>query len=237
MNSRKKTDTLKAKKYDIDIPIIAVLGQGRNCCKFETQLLIREVLCDAGYQVSCITSNSLGALLGCYTMPSFIYNNAYSFEEKVIKLNNYVYLLSKAENPDVILIGLPEGISPFNEGEYNHFAEYPLIIANALPIDIGVLCIYYMNQISMDGIRKLNDFCINKYKIPIGAISISNVLFSYDDARRRLDYFFFNKEYMDKHSPETENVPFPIINVNIKKKSKVKAQQLINFLESNVDII
>lgn len=232
-----KISFLKSKKYDFDTPVLAVLGQGRNSGKFDCQLTVKRVLENEGYQVACINTNSLGALFGCYTMPEFIYNNGYTFEEKVIKFNNYLYALSKNIAPDIFLIGVPEGIASFYQGEYNHFTEYATIMANAVSVDIGIFCLYFMETLSLDGIQRTNDLCIKKYNIPIGGVSLSNTIFAYNAGRNRLDYFFLDQDYIEKYGPDVVTFPFPVIDTINEESAAQAVGKITGYLQSNVDII
>ncbi len=99
--------------YDIDIPIVAIMGQGKNCGKFHTQLLFSEIL-NKKYAVASICTNALGILFGCYSIPSFLYSNI-SFQEKIIKFNYYIHRIKTEISPDIIVLGIPEGIFPFEK--------------------------------------------------------------------------------------------------------------------------
>jgi len=224
-------------KHEIETPIMAVLGLGKHCDKFENQLLIKETLSEE-YDVTVVCSNALGSLFGCYSLPSFLFESI-SFQEKIIKFNYYINKILKHANPDLIVIGVPEGIAPFKKKEFHHFAEYPLVISNAVSIDIAILCTYFMNDSRFEAsLMRLRDFCENKFNIPIGAFSISRTRFEIpNEVHERVFYDFLSATFLDKHYPDLSQINLPIINILDRNFALKTIKLSIKPLQENVKAI
>ena len=136
-------EVVSPNKKEIDIPVISVMGLGENCDKFQLQVKIKKVIEKQGYRVLALCSNVLGGFLGMENLPGFLYSKFMSYPEKIIALNHWIHTKVKQQEYDVILVGCPGGVSEFEKYETNYFGELPLIISNALDVDIGLfwLCI------------------------------------------------------------------------------------------------
>ena len=224
-------------KYNIDVPIIGIIGQGINTDKFKTQLFVKKAV-ERDYKVTTITSNSLGALFGCYTMPRFLFENI-SFEEKILRFNHYICQLYDANKSDVFVIGIPEGIAPFASQEFHHFAEYPLVISTALSIDIAVLCTYLMIGEKLEyGLNKIMDFCFNKFNIPIGLVAISRTFF--DIPQEEYESIIFehpSNDFLEKYYPNVNKICLPMINITNESQALNSINQLLLHLQNNVDVL
>lgn len=232
-----KLDYLGRKKYVIETPVIAVLGMGKNCEKFKVQLMLKHFLDKQGYRSSWISSNPLGSLWGGYTLPDFIHSNCVSFEEKILKLNNFIYRLSLAEQPDILIIGVPEGISEFRVDEFNHFGEYPLIVGSALSIDSAILCTYFMDIQNAAGIEHLCNRCYSKFDIPVQALAVGDVVFEAIEGSNKIEYSFLERSYLDKHYTTSVTIPIPLFPVWDKIKSEYAMKEILKNLENNADAV
>lgn len=111
---QKKSGINEIRLYEFDSPIIAVLGMGENCGKFECQIQLKHYIEKLGYNVLSISSNHLGKFFGMETLPDFLFDDSVSFHRKVIELNKFVYSLCKMYDPDVVILGVPSGIAPIS---------------------------------------------------------------------------------------------------------------------------
>jgi len=224
-----------SKLHDIDIPIIAVGGVGKNCGKFKNQLILRSVL-NPEYNIKVITSNSLGALFGCYTMPSIMFENR-EFQEKIFEFNRFVESIASADDNDALVIGIPEGILQFEREEFHHFSEYPLIISASAAIDFVILCTYFMDDIEIDvfedSLKDLSAHCEDKFNMQVGAIAISTVscVVSEEDG---VVFEYLDDEFVRQYYPKQANSSFLMLT---KENDKQVIGEIITRLQENVDAI
>lgn len=225
------------KIYDVDVPIIGVFGQGKNCDKFENQLLLKEVL-EEEYEVITVTTNALGVLFGCYTIPSFLYENL-PFQEKIVIFNYYIKNISKHGNPDIIILGIPEGISPFEKQEYHHFAEYPLILSSAVPIDMAILCTYFMHGPKLENALKgIAEYCRKRFNVPVGAIAISRTVFEIpNETHEKIVFEYLDKSFLQKYYPDLKCINLPMINLLAREEAAATIKMSLRQLQENVSAI
>ena len=219
--------------HKIPVPILAVIGQGKNCDKFMVQLMLKEAI-EQDYKTVVVSSNALGALFNCYTMPHFMFANI-SFQEKIVKFNYFINNILKATNPDVLVIGIPEGIHPFESKEFHHFAEYPLVIANATPVDLAVLCTYfYQNPVEV-GFRVMAELCEIKFDMTVGAIVISRTqVDTPDDDFKPISFDYLDDMYIDNYYPDLGHIDLPMIDISRLDTAKDMLLKTVELLGENV---
>lgn len=229
----------KREKFMIKTPVIAVLGMGKNCNKFENQILLKKILDEKGYNVVWLSSNPLGAYFGAYTIPYFLFDKKISFETKVFTFNEFLYHISSTMRPDVFVIGVPEGISEFEIHEYHHFAEYPLVIGSSVQVDSAVLCTYFANKLSERGIQEAIYYSGGRFGFPVEMISIGTSLFEVGQKGKGMTYSFLDKEYIDKYSVPTDIIGgnMKIAEVWNKASSKKAIEFMLEKLSCNTNII
>jgi peptide maturation system protein (TIGR04066 family) len=228
------------KLHEIDTPIIGVFGMGKHCGKFEIQLMLKRCL-EKDYNAAVVSSNALGTLFGCYTIPQFLYEDI-SFQNKVIRFNYYISCLAKLIKPDIIVLGIPEGIVPFEKEEFHHFAEYPLIVSTAVQIDSAVLCMYFTHNYSYELIQKdLNVFsnlCRGKFNAYIDMYAISKTRFEQtDEGYAKIMFEFLDKEFLDKYYPIVSSINLPMINMTDIYEAEATIKDCIFRLQDNVDAL
>lgn len=98
----------------IDTPIIVVAGTHEYTQKFQIQLALKRYLEGSGYRVSLVGSKDFTELFAGHGFPDFMFGNR-SERDKILAFQAYIKDLEKTEKPDVIMIGVPGGIMPYNE--------------------------------------------------------------------------------------------------------------------------
>jgi len=229
--------TINNKLYSIEIPIVGVIGQGKHCGKFENQLLLKRTL-EKDYATVTVSSNALGSLFGCYTMPPFLHGNI-PFQEKILKFNYFIRKLSGIGKPDVVVLGIPEGMMTFNRHEFHHFAEYPLVVTKAVDIDMVILCLYFRTGNNLDYVfKELSDYYQNKYDMLIGAISLSRTLpETMNEAYEGIVFEHLNDAFLCKYFPDLLSIGLPVINLLDREKAMAAIEVSLEQLQNNIDII
>lgn len=224
--------------YKIEPPILAILGQGKCCSKFETQLLVSNYL-SKDYEYSWVSSNALGVLFGGFTLPPFLFSEKISFQEKIVKYNHYIYKLTENHPSDCILLGIPEGILPFRRKEFNHFAEQPLIASYAVDIDVSILCTYFTGtDLSEESLRNLINYCHNRFSVTVSAAVVSKTSYHLPEQNQDpITYVFFDQQFLKKYYPHFDGINFPFIDLMHSEKSIRTFKRAIHQIEENMDVI
>jgi peptide maturation system protein (TIGR04066 family) len=225
------------KVFEISTPIIGILGQGKNCAKFKVQLMMKKSLED-DYNAVVVCSNALGVLFGCYSMPGFLYENR-QFKEKILMFNHFIRNLARSANPDTIVIGIPEGILPFAKYEFHHFAEFPLVITNAVSLDLCVLCTYFLTGNELEfTLSKLGEFCKNKFLTSIDAFAISEVIYeATDEEAKCILYEYADDYFLGKYYPDLKSVNIPVLNLRNRNEAVRLLKTVIATLADNAKLM
>ncbi len=221
----------------IPVPVIMVLGLGDQCNKFEIQLGLRDYFIKNGYKVSQIGTKVYSQLFGFNSLPDFLYHNIKT-EEKIVKFNRYVKRMVQIENPDVVIIGVPDSIMKYNDRETNNFGIIPFIITNAVMPDIGILSIY-QNGYSKEYFNELQNYCKYRYNCILDYINIANTRQVYDN-RNKFSYFTLNKDYVLNNSNMTlfnNDEKVLIYNVFDENQSNRVYKHIETQLETNIEFL
>lgn len=226
-------EVVEKKIHDINVPIVGVLGQGKHCGKFESEILLTHRFSEQ-YKVSCVCTNALGVLFGFYTMPEFLYQNT-GFDEKVLKINKFVHDL-EGECQDIIILGIPEGTQPFRRHEFHHFAEYPLILSAAVNIDLAVLCTYYIKGLDLcTGLNYLRELCQQKIGVQIAGIIMSNTAYEMPNEEfEKIKFSFLEDWYIRKYAVDLPEIDIPVSMINDHNIVNTIADNCVKILQGNV---
>lgn len=174
---------------EIDIPVISVMGMGKNCDKFNLQVKVKSTIEKQGYRVLSICSNVLGKFLGMEILPGFLFAENMSYPEKIKNFNLWLYTLVKQTKPDVLLMGCPGGMSGFEEYETNYYAEIPLVMSNAVSVDASLVTLYANMEQDADTAKRLSDFSSFKFETEVKNYIISKQYFKTDYEWRKIRYY------------------------------------------------
>lgn len=126
----------------IDIPVIAVLGLSENMDKFLIQLMVTERLSQLGYKALLVGSRSYSYLLDSIAFPKFMFEHNLSETKKIQNFNRFIKSLEATHRPDIIIIGVPGGILPYNKIISNNFGITAFEVMQALTPDFCILSLY-----------------------------------------------------------------------------------------------
>ena len=88
----------------------------------------------------------------------------------------------------MILVGCPGGVSEFEKYETNYFGELPLIISNALDVDIGFLALYRYTDLNYTVLKNISDFVLRKYNTPVKEYILSRQFYKADHEWKKIRY-------------------------------------------------
>lgn len=164
---------------EVPAPIILVIGAGERCCKFDIQLELRNTLLENGYAVSQIGSKQCSELFGFHSFPQFMLDNSeYKESEKITGFNKYIQLLYRKENPDVIIIGVPGGVFPFDKEFHNNFGITNFLVSNAVLPDYVIFASLYIDSLK-EYLEEVKNRIANKYGYDVDRTFVSNYALDY----------------------------------------------------------
>lgn len=179
--------------YKLDTPIIAIAGIGTSVQKFDAQLYLRRHLLKMGYTVSQIGTKPYCEMLGFHSMPEWMFDKTYTDVEKVYAFNHYLKYIELKEKPEVIVLGIPEGIMAFNDKHSQGFGIKAFEILSAIHPDYLLVSLYNgeYSQEFFEEIRKLSRY---RFHIDVDDFFISNYVPVSNSYKREQLQFTFSME-------------------------------------------
>ena len=223
--------------YAINIPVLVSASEGEDCSKFEMQLLMQEFFEKHGLKASYISSNDYGSIFGMHTIPTVLLSESKSLERKVIEFNHFVHDISLRERPDVIVIGIPGGLSRLNDDYTNHFSEIAFVISNAVDIDGGLVNLYFDTRCSGKMIEAYRQYCRIKYEIPCVEICYSRQRVLYDIETEKFDFFHLNNEVSNSTAFKQFFAQNGVVNIANQDDVFAACQRVVSTLQSNPNMI
>lgn len=191
-----------------NVPIISILSMAENCLKFDAELSFYRMLCDKGYKVALVSSKNNAELLGIHSFPSFMFSRHYSEMEKINLFSNYVKSITFYQRPDVIIIGIPGGMIPFNKIHDMHYGITAYEVLSIIKPDYTLVNVW-MDYLSKTIIDDLVNICRYRYGIKMNAIGVSNTSIYNDHStinRIHQEYNVYNLHSVDEAIASAEKV-------------------------------
>lgn len=160
-------------------PIVVVMGSGDRCNKFDIQLIVRDIFMRYGYNVTQIGSKGFSNYYGFYSFPEFVFDKNIDLSEKVIQFNHYISYLDKSETSDVIILGVPGGISPYDEKYNNGFGEINYIVSNAINADYVIFSSIFTDY-AQKYFTSLPEILKYKFNYELDSVFLSNAYVNWD---------------------------------------------------------
>lgn len=227
----------ESKKKEIDVPIITIMGMGENCDKFSLQVKIKKEIEQCGYKVLTISANILGEFLGMETLPLFLYSKEISFSEKIKFLNLWIYNKYMEVDPDVILIECPSGILKFSEYEDNFYGEIPMIISNAVEVDVGIVSLYANTSKKHEVLNRLKVLCEQKYNTQVDKFVISTNYYQLDHEWKKIRYYKISDRNQFLENEKCFSKEFSIVNIEEDRAIKEMVRKILCTFENNLFVI
>ena len=235
--SMEKTTVYK-ELFNINTPIVLVVGLGERCNKFETQLSVKEYFEQSGYNVCLIGSKGYSKLFDSEVIPSFLFDNQYDIEEKIYLFNHYVKELERTKAPDVFVIGIPGGIMPFNQKETNHFGVLSYIASNAFRADAVVMNLYF-DFYTDEYFKEMYSYCKYKYDFNVICHVIANTKYdlNLENIEEYLTFLSLDSRFTVSNISEKLKTKRNIYNVFKDRTESNIPKSVYDFLTSNVNRI
>lgn len=184
---------------EIDVPIIFIAGLSERTNKFEIQLSMREMFINAGYKVTQIGSRHYCELFGFHSFPDFMLNCGIPESTKVAMFNHYIMGIKKKEMPDVIIIGIPGGIMPFNKQFTNRFGILAYEVSQAIAPDFSIISVLY-DSYNANYFNMLSTSIKYKLGFEVSCFNVSNVQFDWSMSLlgNRSQYNVYDSSFIDE---------------------------------------
>lgn len=218
---------------EIPAPIILVLGSGERCCKFDVQLELRNALLEQGYTLTQIGSKNYCELFGFHSFPDFMLNHGEFIErEKIIGFNKYIKMLYMQENSDIIIVGIPGGVFPFDEYFNNDFGIMSFYVSTAIVPDYVIFCSLYVDALA-EYLKTMKMRFLNRYGYEIDQIFISNYALNYlaSKSDQRLTYLTYKTPSLLEKVRELN-----VYNIYDNSSRKDFVHRLISMMQDYADI-
>jgi len=159
--------------YEMDVPVVCVCGMSDTTLKFEIQAALRESLCKMGYKVSQIGSREYASLFSMNNFPQYMFKAKGEYS-KILYFNHLIKEIEVAEKPDVLIVGIPGGIIPFDKSFNNEFAWLAYLISNSVTPDVTIFSLSY-NSYSENFGEEMQRYCTYRYGFENLFFVLSNV--------------------------------------------------------------
>lgn len=168
-------DVVKENAYisNIDTPIVSILGLSENMDKFLIQLMVTERLKQIGYNALLIGSRSYTDLVGGIPFPKFMFENKLSETEKIKNFNRFIKYVETVHRPDIIILGIPGGVLPYNKIINNNFGITAFECMQAITSDFCILSLY-SNIYTEEYFTNLQNLFKYRYGSRVDAFNITN---------------------------------------------------------------
>lgn len=217
-------------------PVVFVLGIGEKTHKFHIQLSLRESFLRKGYKVSQVGSRQDCELLGFHSFPDFMFKDI-NESKKVVMFNHYIKSIEMSERPDVIIIGIPGGIMPFNNQFTNRFGILPYTVSQAVTPDATIFSALY-NDYKEEYFTVLRKSVKYKLGFDLSCFNLANLQLDLNTSKEqnRITYTNLDFGFINKRKMKYEALVTPVYNVLDRKDSVIMADYIIEKLVGYAEV-
>ncbi len=237
---RINTDTYESVNsiYDIKTPVVFVLGVAEKVHKFEIQLSLRNYLIESGYKVSQVGSRHYCEMFGFHSFPSFMYSEGITETKKIKLFNNFIKQIETEEHPDVIIIGIPGGLMPFNKHFSNNFGIFAYEVSQAVFPDVAIFSTLYENY-TPEYFEKILLSVRYRLGYDVDIFNLSNNKFDWKKSTflKNMEYITINSGFIDEKKQNLSTVGKPVYNILNNTDAVQLANKVVNILSSNCNVI
>lgn len=216
--------------HQINVPIILICGISEHTNKFELQLKVRNELINRGYRVSQVGSKQYSSFFGIHNFPKFMLSNIPDME-KIYRFNSYIKQIENTEEPDIIIVGVPGGVMPYDAEHPNGFGIINYLVSNALNVDYAMLSLSY-NEYDEPFWNFAKNYMEYRYEYPVQSFHLSNVFHDiYGDERNDQERLvYINQKKVDEKIKSFARKG--IFNLNDEEAFINEFDKIINYLSN-----
>ena len=167
-------DNLGSRMYTSRIPIILTGEIFPYKSEISNSFCISDYFGEE-YKVVNIGGCQFSNLFGQFEMPSFLFDSDILEDEKVLKFNHFVRDVIEKENPDLLIINLPDAPVKYKQNlNLNGYGILSYIISKAVMAD-GIILTIPCELLDKGIINKLQNKIRCLYGIPLICVDVSNI--------------------------------------------------------------
>jgi len=228
-----KLESITRTLCSFETPVVFVMGASDKTHKFEIQLALRDNFINMGYKVSQIGSRNGCEIFGFHSFPWFMRSTSINEIDRIILFNHYVKQIELRENPDIIIIGIPGGISPFSNELHNNFGVHAFQISQAVKPDAVIFSLLYAD-FSPDYFQSLSNKINHKFGYEINCFNLSNNLFDMNASvfEKRFMYAKLDTGLVDNKTEYYRKLQIPVYNILNSQDSNNISRHIFDILSS-----
>jgi peptide maturation system protein (TIGR04066 family) len=181
---------------EIRTPVAWVMSTTEYCNQFFIETALCGELRNRGYNPLLISSCKEGVALGEHSVPALAFQGEYSENEKVIAINHYVRQLEMRHKPDIIIMGIPGAVMPY---DYKYSADFGILayeFSEAVRPDFTILsapCVAYTDNY----FKGIEERLQNRLGVSVDVHSLSLYTLDFNEAtpKKRLAYLTVDDSY------------------------------------------
>jgi peptide maturation system protein (TIGR04066 family) len=227
--------TKNSQLFNIDVPVVMILGLGENCEKWGVQLNLHDYFVKKGYKVSLISSNMISQIMGMHTLPDGLDSPNLTFSQQVIGLNAFIKKVELEDKPNLIILGVPGGIMKYSKTVPNGYGYLPFLISNAAAPDISILSLY-CGEYSKEHLKEIQSVCFYRFNIRVDYFHISQKVCNYDFETKQINYYSVDNPYLTEKIIRPQET-MPAFNILDEQSQKKVFDSILNELQSNVAVV
>ncbi|SHJ38143.1 peptide maturation system protein, TIGR04066 family [Clostridium cavendishii DSM 21758] len=223
--------------YEINVPVIFVLGITERTNKFNIQLALRDKFLNEGYKVSQIGTKNYCEIFGFHSFPRFMFDPNITENEKIISFNYLIKDIEQAEKPDVIIVGIPGGTFPINKMFTHKFGILALEVSLGIKPDAAVFSVLYEDYYP-EYFEQISNSIRYKFGFEVTCFNQSNTQLDWLTSKdqRRLVYNMLDSFFIDKKISNFSNLDKNILNVLNPNSSELIGSLILDNLADNSSI-
>ncbi len=237
-NETYNSNIIKGELYDINVPVIFIMSIASRTNKFDIQLTLKRDLGEMGYRTSIIGSKNHGEVFGMHNFPNFMFDDQIKESKKILMFNRLVKEIEKNENPDAIIIGVPEGIMPIGKVLNNNFGIIPYLVCNAVKPDTTILSLLYTKNYDKEYFEEVERVLKYKFDCNIDCYNLSNIFYDYQESENNNStiYTIIDSDFIDFKKDKYKSSK-PIFNILNIEDGKSMSKYITNILSNGEEII
>ncbi|WP_238533500.1 TIGR04066 family peptide maturation system protein [Paenibacillus terrae] len=213
------------------------MGLNERTNKLGLQFAVRQKLEAAGYRISQMTSNGCGELVGAHSFPQFMLESGLTETQKIIMFNRFLKKIEQSEKPDLILVGIPGGVVPYNNTFTNYFGITSFLASRAVVPD-GLICCLHYDEYNTQYLEHVQKYLENRFSSSLlGYALCNNVFDSYSSSTVNMQYSSVDSRFVEEKKREFSDYPVPIMNLSNDDDIGKMADHILNYFSSEQNLI